>query len=118
MRTRALQFGLIIFGLLACGCGGQVSDSFANSVYVEIQGSGALRPNSIVVPNNYRIVFINDDAVPHTVTWQNPLNLSAVAQSNGGRAWFELPVILPGTVLIYHLDSSGASGSVTVVSAV
>jgi hypothetical protein len=118
MRIRILQIGLIALGLLSCGCGGQLSDSFANSVYINIQGTGGLQPNAIVVPNNYRIVFINNDGIAHTVNWQTPLNLSAVAPANGGRAWFELPVILPGTVLNYHLDGSGAAGSVTVVSAV
>lgn len=115
MRTRTLQFGLVGLGLMMCGCGGQVSDSFANSVYVEIQSGGTLHPSSVVLPNNFRIVFLNEDTVDHKITWESPLALSATAPV-GGRAWFELPPILPGSVMSYHLDNSGAGGSATVVT--
>ena len=100
---------------LLTGCGGDAPNSFARSVYVEITSSGALSPVAIAMPNGYRIVFLNNDSVPHSITWNSPLTLTATAQP-GDRAWFDLPMILPGTVLSYHLDSSGPSGSVTVIN--
>jgi hypothetical protein len=112
-----------VFRLLVCtavlwltGCGGQVTDSFAHSVYIEITNTHTLSPVSTQVPNGYRIVFLNNDGISHTVNWDNPLVLSAVAQP-GSRAWFELPGFFPGTVLGYHLDASGPTGTVTIVPA-
>jgi hypothetical protein len=101
--------------LLLAGCGGQISDSFANSIYIQIQSGGTLSPNAAPVRNGYRIVFLNHDSVRHTINWNSPLTLSAVAEP-GDRAWFELPPMFPGTVLGYHLDTSGAGGTVTTVS--
>jgi hypothetical protein len=104
---------LLLVGVVV-GCGGQVTDSFSHSVYVEITNAGGLSPNSAALPNTYRIVFLNNDAVAHTVNWNSPLVLSATAQP-GNRAWFELPQFFTGTILTYHLDTNGPSGSVTIV---
>ncbi len=100
---------------LLIGCGGETSNSFARSVYVEITSTGTLNPAAMTIPGGYRVVFLNDDSVPHTINWGSPVSTSATAQP-GNRAWFDLPPILPGTVLSYRLDSSGPTGSVTVAS--
>ena len=113
MTFRTLKLAPITLVLLALsGCGGQLSDSFAKSVYVEITDSGTLNPSSVPLPNGYRIVFLNDDEVPHTINWESPLTLSATAPA-GSRAWFDLPALPVGSVMSYHLDNAGAHGSVT-----
>jgi hypothetical protein len=111
----ALQFA--VGGLVAAtisGCGGQVTDSFASSVYIQISGADTLQPNSLVSQNGFRVVFLNKDGIAHTITWDSPFILSAIAPA-GGRAWFDLPNLIPGTVASYHLDSNGPTGSVTIV---
>jgi hypothetical protein len=113
MNIRTLHLTTLTLGILALtGCGGELSDSFAKSVYVDITDEGTLNPSSIPLPNGYRIVFINNDDLPHTVNWEAPLTLTAIAPA-GGRAWFDLPALPAGSVMHYHLDASGASGSVT-----
>ena len=107
---------LALLALVAAhGCGGQVSDSFTHSVYIEITDSGSLQPTTMLMQNGYRIVFVNNDVSEHTINWNSPLVLSAVAPA-GQRAWFELPSFLPGTVISYHLDTSGPGGTITIVS--
>jgi hypothetical protein len=113
MTIRTLKVAILTVGFLALsGCGGQISDSFAHSIYVEITDAGTLNPSSISLPNGYRIVFLNDDDIPHTINWESPLTLTAVAPA-GSRAWFDLPPLPSGSVMSYHLDNSGAHGSVT-----
>lgn len=112
-NAKRLLYGAFIVGL--AGCGGDVSNSFVRSVYIQITGAAALQPTAIAMPNGYRVVFLNNDSVAHTINWNSPLTLSATAQP-GDRAWFDLPTMIQGTVLSYHLDGSGASGSVTIIS--
>jgi hypothetical protein len=109
-RLNLIALSILLMSLT--GCGGQLSDSFAQSVYVQITDTGTLNPSSVPLPNGYRIVFLNDDDVPHTVNWESPLTLTAVAPA-GGRAWFDLPALPAGSVMSYHLDNSGAHGSAT-----
>jgi hypothetical protein len=113
MTNRTLRLATSTLAFLALiGCGGQVSDSFAKSVYVQITDAATLNPAAVPLPNGYRIVFLNDDDMPHSINWESPLTLTAVAPA-GGRAWFDLPALPAGSVMNYHLDSSGAHGSVT-----
>ena len=117
LRRVIVRFvGIFAATALLAGCGGQVSDSFANSVYIQITGSDALKPATQVAPSGYRIVFLNGDGIQHTITWDSPFILSANAPA-GGRAWFDLPTLLNGTVASYHLDTNGPTGSVTVIAA-
>jgi hypothetical protein len=107
-----VSYVVCILLLFACGCGGD-NANFTNSVYIEIKPGGTLQPQAMASMNGYRVVFLNHDTVAHTINWDAPLTLSAVAPPND-RAWFDLPALPVGTVLHYHLDSSGASGTVTV----
>jgi hypothetical protein len=103
---------LIILMAALAACGGN-SSNFTNSVYIEIRAGGSLQPQAMGAMNGYRVVFLNHDSVAHAIHWDAPLSLSATAQAND-RAWFDLPTLPVGTVLHYHLDSSGPSGTVTV----
>lgn len=96
------------------GCGGQSANSFVNSVHITIENGGSLDPRDAATVSGYRIVFVNNDSTPHLITFGGPINVSGTAQP-GGRAWFDFPLMLPGTILHYHLDASGSSGTITVV---
>lgn len=98
-----------------CGCGGQMTDTFVNAVYVTIQNDGTPKPTTLPASNGYRIVFVNNDSVAHTVHWNTPINLNGTAQP-GDRVWFELPFLLTGTIVSYHLDASGPGGTVTIMA--
>ena len=106
--------GWLVVLLLIAGCGGEQANGFANAVYIQINSGTTLKPVSLVTLSGYRIVFLNNESVPHTITWEAPLSLTAVANAND-RAWFDLPPVPPGSVLHYHLDSSGPSGAVTIL---
>lgn len=112
--TSVPKFAIAVACLLVSGCGGELSSPFTNAAYIQIKPGGALQPAGISIRNGTRLVFLNDDSVSHAITWESPLTLSATA-SAGGRAWFELPPLLVGTVVHYHLDAGGAAGSVTIL---
>lgn len=115
-RFLARAASCLLLGTILAACGGEQGNGFANAVYIQINNGSSLKPVSLVAPIGYRIVFLNNENVRHTITWEAPLSLSAIAEAND-RAWFDLPPVPPGSVLHYHLDSSGPTGSVTLLQA-